>query len=394
MKRLRFCYFAPHPVQYHVGIYRKLQKSRRLEIKVYYGDRLGLEPTYVDELKTTIEWDIDLLGGYEKSFLVNYSLNNDGGFLSRINFGIFRVFFKERPDVVMFNGYAVLSDWFVLLAAKLYRSKVIWRGEAVLRGNETDRALKQTVKRWVLPKFFKACDAVMYSCGRNRDYLRYYGVPEEKLFPVPCAVDNDFFRDARKGWSGKTTDTRRELEIDDEDLVIVFCARFTTRKRPMDLLRAVRTIPNSAITVLLVGDGPERSRLEEYARKNDIKAKFVGFKNQSELPKYYSIADVGVVISDYDPSPKAMNEIMNFAVPMIVTDCVGTAGDLVRHGENGFIVEVGDIEAISRAIDYLNSNRDQLKKMGDVSAAVVGDWTFDKDVFFIEQAIDYVMEQG
>ena len=147
-------------------------------------------------------------------------------------------------------------------------------------------------------------------------------------------------------------------------MVILFSGRFTKRKRPMDLLNALVKIDNRNITVLFVGDGSERIVMEKFVKDNNIKAVFAGFQNQTEISKYYSISDVCVIISSYDPSPKTMNEVMNFELPIIVTNVVGTAYDLVQDEENGYIVEVSDIDTISKKIDYLNKNRSKLKKNG------------------------------
>ena len=124
--------------------------------------------------------------------------------------------------------------------------------------------------------------------------------------------------------------------------------------------------------------------------KSDLKAKFVGFQNRSAITKFYAISDLGIVISDYDPSPKAMNEIMNFGMPIVVTNVVGTANDLVKENQNGFIINVGDVNALSKKIDYLNNNRDIAKIMGEKSLEIVNNWNYDKDVQGIENAIEYV----
>ena len=130
--------------------------------------------------------------------------------------------------------------------------------------------------------------------------------------------------------------------------------------------------------------------MEEYSKRHHIKAIFTGFVNQTEISKYYSISDLNVVISDYDPSPKAMNEAMNFKLPIIVTDVVGTAHDLVKDGKNGFIVKVGDIDSISKKVDFLNKNRKELIRMGNNSFNIVEGWNFKEGVKGIIQAFDYV----
>jgi glycosyltransferase involved in cell wall biosynthesis len=290
----------------------------------------------------------------------------------------------------LIQGYYNLSCWLAFFAAKLAGIKVIWRGESTLKGDENSASLKKRLKQIVLTKLFKACDAVMYSCTGNKDYLKFYGVHESKLFPIPCAVDNDYFRTEYKKYLEREKDIRKELGIKEDDFVILFSARFTTRKRPLDLLKAIRKIEHDNILVLFVGDGLERRNMEKYVQNHRIRALFTGFQNQSEISKYYSVSDMAIVASDYDPSPKAMNEAMNFELPIIITDVVGTAYDLVEDGENGFVVKVGDVDTIAEKIDYLNKNRTVAKVMGKKSWEIIKDWNFQKDAKSVERAVKFV----
>ena len=232
----------------------------------------------------------------------------------------------------------------------------------------------------------------MYSCSGNRDFLVYHGVKDCKLFFVPCAVDNNFFQTERKKYINHLKDIKKDNGIDDKDMIILFSARITSRKRPFDLLNALSKIDHSNITVLFVGDGIERNDVENFVKDKGVKAVFTGFKSQLEIPKYYSIADVCVVISDYDPSPKVINEAMNFELPIIVTDVVGTASNLVANDVNGFIVEVGDIDEIANRLDILNTNRSKLKRMGKASLKHVENWNYDKDVENMLKAFEYTLK--
>jgi len=390
-EKLKLYYFAPHPVAYHVGIYKELAKLDNLDFKVIYEDDIGLKSVYVEEFKKEIKWDIDLTSGYPHEFMKNYSSNPMGGFFSRVNFSIFKKFLIDKPDIILFKTYTTFSDFLVMGLAKLTRTKMIFRGEATLKGTEDNPTFKQKVKKIFLKYWLNSCDVVMYSCTGNKEYWKYYGVSEDKMLPIPCAVDNTFFRSERKKYIGKESVIKKELGIGKDDFVILLSARFTTRKRPLDLLKAIKRIGNGNITILFVGDGPERKYMEKFVKENNLKAKFVGFKNLTEIPKYYSVADLDIVISDYDPSPKAMNEAMNFELPIITTTIVGTAYDLVQDEKNGYIINVGDINALAQKIDYVNKNRDIAKKMGEKSLEIVNEWTFEKDAYYINEAINKVI---
>lgn len=390
-KKYSLIVLAPHPVQYHAPLYREIAKSESINVSVIYCDDMCIRPLYEPEFKTIIKWDIDLLEGYSYVFLKNYSLSPMRGICSRLNPSLFRTIRKSKCDAILIQGYDNLSCWLAFIAAKIYRLKIIWRGEVVMKSEKHNLSAKWFLKKYVLTRLFKSCDAVMYSCTGNKEYLKYYGVPEEKLFPIPCAVDNDFFRKERKKYIGSEYKIRSVLNIDQDDFVVLFCGRFTKRKRPLDLLRAINKVKCKNITALFLGDGIERETLEKFSRINDIKAVFVGFQNQGKISKYYSIADAAIIISDYDPSPKSLNEAMNFELPIIITNVIGTAYDLVKHEVNGYIVSVDDIDSIAMHIDYLNKERAVAKKMGKKSGEYIESWSLKEDVKWIEKAMGYVI---
>lgn len=399
MRNKKLAIYALHPIMYQTPIFKELTSSILhiqfpIEVKVLFGSDLSLKEMYFEEINTTFKPDTpSLLEGYPHKFLKNYAKDERGGFFSRMNFGIFRELFCERYDAILIHGYESLTAWLILIVAKLSGTKILWRGEAVLRGIENNASLKQRVKKVVLKYFFKGCDAVMYSCSGNKYYLQFYGVEDKKLFSIPCAVNNQFFQDEKVKYEKNKKQIKRELEIDSDDMVILFSARFTKRKRPLDLLRAVASIEHSKITILFVGNGPEYNSMQEFAVENHLKTVFTGFKNQSELAKYYSIADVDIVISDYDPSPKAMNEAMNFSLPIIVTDVVGTAYDLVEDGKNGFIIKVGDIDILAKKLDYLMKHKEKISEFGKKSLEIVNQWNYIEDAKGILQAFEYTQKR-
>ncbi len=381
---------APHAVQYHAPLYRVLAALPFLDVTVLYLDTLGATEIRDPEFGTPHKWDIPLFGGYRHRFLRNVARDPLGGFLSRINPGLLVDLARNGYDVVLIHGYSTLSYWLALGGAKLTGAKVIWRGEVVSKSeSDGDRSFRRRAARW----FFKRCDAVLYSCQGNRAFLRANGVDERRMFPFPCAVDNAFMQESRARFRPLCSETRRELGIPEGNLVVVMCGRLTERKRPMDLLRGLAAVEGRAVTAVFVGNGPQRAALEAFATANRVDARFVGFVGQKELGRYYSIADVFAVISDYDPSPKSLNEAMNFGLAAIATDAVGTSKDLIREGVNGYVVGVGDITALARRLSALETDRSLCERMGQASEEIVRGFNFQADAAGLELACRSVLPE-
>ncbi len=385
-----------HPVAYKAGIWRTFAEQFPNLCQVIYLDDLGIRE-YRDEAfgVTRCYGDENLLSGYKYQFSRNLKKKNiDSGFFSRINLDIFYKIFKSPAQTVLIHGYDTFSIWFVFLICKFLRRKVIWRGEVVSAPVNHKSFFKKYFKKKLLNIIFKYADAIMWSCSGNKKYLLKHGAIQEKMFPIPCAVDNDFFQEQRKELSGAKSKIRLGLGIPEDDYVIVFSARFSVRKRPYDLIEAVKNIAEKNITILFVGDGNERKKMEELVKESVIKAKFVGFQKRTDISKYYVIADLAVVLSSYDPSPKALNEIMNFSVPIIVTNVVGTAFDLVKEEKNGYIIKVADINDLTSKISYLNRHRSVSKEMGERSLKIVKGWNYSEDVKGLRNAINYINDRN
>ena len=385
--KIKLLYFASHFIQYNIGLFRSISKIECLDFEVIFEDKIGLKPAYNKDFNQIICWYIDLINGYRHKFIKNYSANPLGNFFSRINPSIIPLLIFEKPSYVILHGYSRLSDWILFYTAKFLNIKIIFRGEATLKKNDLIKSWKFKFKNFIISHLLKNCYKVLYSCSGNKKYWEFYKVKNEKLLFFPCAVDNEFFQSKSAEYQSKKQENKNLLGIDNDDLVILFLSQFTKHKRPLDLLKAVSLIDNKKITLLFVGDGAEKKKIENFAQQNKIKAKFVGFKNQSEISKYYSISDLSIVISEYDPSPKVINEAMNFKIPIIVSDVVGTAHDLVKEGENGFIVKVGDINEISQKIDFVNKNKKLISEMGKKSLEIVNNWSFKKNAETIEKIV-------
>jgi glycosyltransferase involved in cell wall biosynthesis len=138
--------------------------------------------------------------------------------------------------------------------------------------------------------------------------------------------------------------------------------------------------------LLIVGDGEERQSLERQADGNpDIR--FLGFRNQTELPRFFDLCDVFVLPSRHEPWGLVVNEAMNAQRPVVVSDDVGCHEDLVREGETGATFPVGDIRALAAAIERVLGAPDVTARMGIAARARIDDFSFEQDVAGLRQAL-------
>jgi glycosyltransferase involved in cell wall biosynthesis len=166
-------------------------------------------------------------------------------------------------------------------------------------------------------------------------------------------------------------------------------------KRPLDLLRAFSEAAVERSILVFAGDGPERCRLQEEAAKLDVlqRVRFLGFVNQSQLPAVYSSADVMVLPSDYEPFAVVVNEAMCCGCPVVASDRVGAARDLVAPLGPGFVFPVGGVAALARILRSAFSDREKLRERGCAGAIFVETHSPTRTVAATVEAIGKAVER-
>jgi glycosyltransferase involved in cell wall biosynthesis len=127
----------------------------------------------------------------------------------------------------------------------------------------------------------------------------------------------------------------------------LFVGRFIERKGIDVLLAAFRHVGRGELW--LAGDGPHRSLLEGEA-KGDPRIRFLGYADEGSLPDLYRQADVLVVPSLFEPWGLVVHEGLGNGLPVIATDQVAAADDLIDPGLNGYVVPAGSDAALASAM--------------------------------------------
>lgn len=377
MKKYRIGLVALHPVPYQVPFYRALARHPAIDPTVIYLDDITLRGDYNAEFRGLFKNDVSILDGYKSCFTTNLSPWTTAPVVGRVNPGVVSAIVKARFDAVLITGYHHVSAILAIAAAKSVGTKVLLRAETDL--TNPSRSVLASVKQRLLPALLRQTDAVMYSSQRNKQYFLHYGVPAERLFPLLSSVDNAALASMRPQLSANRAALRASFGIPEDAVVFLFAGRFTERKRVLDPLLAARDVlrARNDVWLLYVGDGPLRETLEARAELEGVahRVVFAGFQEPADVPQFLAASDVFVLPSGYDPTPKALNEAMNFELPAIISDKVGTAFDLVQDGRNGLVYPMGDISTLGRQIRLLAENKTLRQELGQNALLTVSEWS-------------------
>jgi glycosyltransferase involved in cell wall biosynthesis len=367
---------ASHPIQYQAPLFRYLAKQDGVNLKIFFSSDFGVTPKRDEQFGVTFSWDIPLLDGYEHEFLVNKA-TNPGPQSSKglYNPDADRRILDFRPDAVLVHGYASWSSRFVINRMSHYDVPLIFRGESNLL--QPRPLLIRIAKEFYLRNLFRKISAFASIGGYNSEYYRHYGVSENKIHSAPYTVDNAYFQSRTAEACIEAERLREELGIFDR-IVILFSAKFISKKRPLELIEGFyRSGIFSDCVLVFAGDGEMKPSMEKRIADLGISSsiRFLGFRNQSRMPATYALGDLFVIPSSIEPWGLAVNEAMNLGLPIIASDMVSSARDLIHHGENGWVYPSGAIDSLAAYLSEAASlGREGLRVKGQRSLEIISRW--------------------
>jgi glycosyltransferase involved in cell wall biosynthesis len=394
-RHYRIACLVTHPIQYHAPLFRYLAKDSRLELEVFFLSSMSLEPYYDSGFGARVEWDTRLLEGYKHSFLPAFGSNRLLTFWRPLTHGLRDALRRGRFDALWVHGYGHQGLLRGIATARRLGIKVLMRGDSQLQGFPRGANLL-AAKRILLTRLFRTVDGCLAVGARNREYYRSYGVPAERIFMMPYAVDNASFQAAAAHAHPSRERLRASLGLPPGRPVILYASKFQTHKRPQDLLEAfIRLSPDGRAhppaALLFVGDGEERPALERRISALDWSAiQILGFRNQSELPALFDLCDIFVLPSAVEPWGLVINEVMNAGKAIIASDRVGAVSDLVHDGLNGFVFPAGDIEALRERLGRLIANPMLTQQMGLASLRLIASHNFESDRAGLLEALEFL----
>jgi glycosyltransferase involved in cell wall biosynthesis len=396
---MRLAYLVSHPIQYQAPLLRRIAEEPDIDLTVFFGSDFSVRGYRDEGFGVGVKWDIPLLDGYRHEFLPRLRDRGTVSVASPLNYGIVsRLRGGEGGDAdfdaLWVHGYATVNAMHGILAARALGIPVLLRAESWL-GDRERSEVRLALKRAMFAGLRLLVDGVLSIGTLNAEYWRTYFGDKVPQFPMPYAVDNDYFaRRAREAEAGRAG-LQAELGLDPARPVILFASKLQTRKHCDHLIEAYRRLSRGAGEepgpyLVIVGDGEERAALERQAAATGFASiRFCGFRNQTEMPRFFNLATVFVLPSRHEPWGLIVNEVMNAARPAIVSDDVGCAPDLIDDGVNGCIVPVGDVDALTQALERV-LEPGVAEAMGQRAFERIQSWSFEEDVRGLRQALEHV----
>ena len=196
-----------------------------------------------------------------------------------------------------------------------------------------------------------------------RDDLVRLGVaPEEKFIVIRLGIE---LEDRVDSDTDGRAETRRLLGIPSEAFTVGWIGRMTGIKRTDDVLLAFKRLRARGVDARLcmVGDGPDRAAIERRAHDLGIVRDTLFLGYQESVAPFYAAFDAFILPSANEGTPVTAIEALAAGRPVVATR-VGGVPDVVRDGEDGFLVEAGDVDALAERLASLAADPGLRERMG------------------------------
>jgi len=306
---------------------------------------------------------------------------------------LYEALHREAPDVVFVPGWATPGPLFAL-------QWCLKRGvPAVMMSESTAGDVTRIFFReWIKSAIVRLSSSALVGGNPQREYMVQLGMPAERVFMGYNIVDNEFFMTESDRWR------KNDPELSFQSKVPYFLAsnRFIYKKNLFFLLDAyagyLRGSSSSQASgpvwpLVLLGDGELRESLVAHVGRLDLKpvfhapweceeetplrgcVYFPGFRQASELPRFYAGAGAFVHSSLSEQWGLVVNEAMASELPVLVSKPCGCAIDLVQEGKNGYTFVLSSSNLLTDLLLQIalmdSSSR---KKMGQASRSIISRW--------------------
>ena len=355
---------------------------------------IGIEPTpYVLDLFDLLneKWngEIDVLF-LKENFTQNWNLTLKknaivlkSGFFHFLK-KIYQIYFQKNYQLFFLAGWSHPMTISCILLSKLCGIPVVVDTDTP--HNPKTISWKRCIKRLIYPILFKLPTVFLASGTRQINYLKSYAVPDKKIILEKMTVDVlGMQRYIAQLPKNKKTVLRNNIGLSNNDFIFLFIGRLIERKGVYELLQSFSAIKDVRAKLVIAGDGPLKSAVEEYAQKNK-NIVYVGRLKNTEVTDLYFMSDIFILPAHWEPFGLVINEALAAGKPVIASNQVGCIDDLVIHQKTGLRIKENSVFDLTSAMMYFLNHPEQYEMMSQHSLNQISTWTLEDEVAQIFKA--------
>lgn len=340
--------------------------------RVTFFDFLGelCDLTVLFEQQSSLDRDqkwVSRSKGFYKGIFLNQKVVKE---FSWPNFSVINYLKDTSYDIIIIGQYSTPTGMVAIHYLKRNKISFWLNSDGGIAKN--DNIIHKIIKTY----FISSAQKYLSTGTKTDEYLMHYGVQRDNIYHFPfTSIKKEDILTRILSDSDKAK-IRRELGIS-EKRIILSVGQFIPRKGYDILLKACRKV-DSSVGVYIIGGKP----LPEYISfLNDFDLKnihFIEFKIKEELKKYYMMADVFVLPTREDIWGLVINEAMAVGLPVITTQNCVAGIELIKDGENGYLVPVNDELLLSDKINDILHDKGLAKQMAMNNLEKIQNYTLEQ----------------
>ncbi|HST24908.1 MAG TPA: glycosyltransferase family 4 protein [Gaiellaceae bacterium] len=365
----RVAFVSPEPTPYRSPLLDRAAALDEIDLTVIYAARSVASRTWtVEPEHRAVFLDGIRLPGVRDVFRHDYPVTP----------GILGALRRSKPDCVVVSGWSTFASQAAVAWCRARHVPYVLLVES--HDSSPKPGWRRRVKETAVPPVVRRAASVLVTGTLARDSVVALGAEPERVRVFANTIDiGDYARRADE-LAARRSELRRDLDLADGDTAVLTVCRLAPEKGVDTLLRAAGRARDRHVAAVAVGDGPERARLEQLAYELGIVARLTGDRPRDGVIEAYAAADVFALLSDHEPWGVVVNEAAACGLPLVLSDRVGAARDLLRDGENGFLVPAGDVGAAAEAFRRLAVDPDLRGRMGARSRELVAGWGYEPSI--------------
>lgn len=236
---------------------------------------------------------------------------------------------------------------------------------------------KRVIKRFLYPLLFRIPKQFLPGGTRQAKYLQYFGVEDQRIHIAHMTVDVEAISVyTRRLTAEQKNGFRHNNNIPNEGVCILYVGRLEPHKGLFDLFEAFVSLQaeKKDVHLLIAGSGSLQNIVEDKVQENPF-FHYLGHLKDKQVWDAYSIADIFILPSLFEPWGLVVNEAMAAGLPVIVTDGTGCVDDLVLDGVTGIIIPAANPRALATALRHMVDNTEMRQTMGMAGSRIISGWT-------------------
>jgi glycosyltransferase involved in cell wall biosynthesis len=366
---VRLTMVLPEPTPYRTGMLDRLAERPDLDLTVVYAGSSVQQRTWALELRhRAVVVEGRRVPGAAHVLRHDYPLS----------LGVFGGLRGARPEVVVVSGWSTFASQAAVAWCRRQHVPYVLLVESNER--EARPGWRRAVKSAVVPPVIRGAAEVLVVGTAARESMLARGVDPGRISVVANTVDVTRFGRAADGLASRRDALRAEAGIGPDDVAVLSVARLAPEKGLDTLVRSIALAGDPRLVLLLAGAGPERERLAALAAGQGVRLVLLPETPWDRIVERYVLADVFALLSRHEPWGVVVNEAAACGLPLVLSDRVGAAFDLLHDGRNGVLVPVDDVAAAAEAIRGLAVGAERRRAMGAASREIVAEWGYEPSI--------------